>query len=209
MSPTKASPAEAEPTIYFAFGSNLWLTQMRTRCPSSTYLGVARLPGYKWIINERGYANVVEALLGPGAEAEGNAVYGLVYALPAPDEALLDKNEGVPTAYGKEYLPCDFWAAHTPADTVDTSLPPTVKDKEMLVYIDRRRVSESAPKEEYVYRMNRGVEDAVRMGVPEVYIERVLRTFIPAEGAAGAGKGVEEKARRQAGAFVDENVEGV
>jgi hypothetical protein len=42
-----------------------------------------------------------------------------------------------------------------------------------------------------------------------VYIERVLRTFIPAEGAAGAGKGVEEKARRQAGAFVDENVEGV
>jgi hypothetical protein len=37
------------------------LKQMVKRCPSARYLGVANLPGYRWQINERGYANIVEA----------------------------------------------------------------------------------------------------------------------------------------------------
>lgn len=44
--------------LYFGYGSNLWKAQMQSRCPTSKYLGIARLNGYRWIINKRGYANV-------------------------------------------------------------------------------------------------------------------------------------------------------
>lgn len=32
-------------TLYFAYGSNLWLKQMSFRCPEATYLGMGLLQG--------------------------------------------------------------------------------------------------------------------------------------------------------------------
>ncbi|KAI1136003.1 hypothetical protein F5Y05DRAFT_392643 [Hypoxylon sp. FL0543] len=46
--------------LYFAYGSNLSPTQMQVRCPSSAPIGLAHLPGWTWLINERGYANIVQ-----------------------------------------------------------------------------------------------------------------------------------------------------
>lgn len=89
---------------------------------------------------------------------------------------------------------------------MDTTAPPTEIGKKMLVYIDRKRVSEATPKEEYVYRMNRGIEDAVKMGVPGAYVKEVMRRFVIADGGEEKRKSLEEKARRQAVEFVDENV---
>ncbi|KAF7907216.1 uncharacterized protein EAF01_004803 [Botrytis porri] len=51
--------APSPQTLYFAYGSNLSLTQMQTRCPDSTYIGMGVLQNYRWIVNQRGYANVV------------------------------------------------------------------------------------------------------------------------------------------------------
>ena len=63
----------------------------------------------------------------------------------------------------------------------------------MLVYIDRKRVTDDKPKEEYVYRMNRGIDDAIKMGVPKAYVEEVMRPFIPAEKDVKGRKSLEEK----------------
>lgn len=227
---TMSTPSSSLPTnktIYLGYGSNLWLHQMSQRCPTATYLGVARLDGYKWIISTRGYANVVEVSdskdasvggasvggksKGKGKE-EGNGkyddvVFGLIYTLEPSDEERLDKNEGVPVAYTKEYLPCEFWTAGPPSDpldphkAVDTTTPPTGKS-DMLVYIDRKRTAEGTPREEYVVRMNRGVSDAVDMGVPGGYVKGVVRRFIK-EG--DGGEGVKEWAERQARGFRDES----
>ncbi|KAJ4360492.1 uncharacterized protein N0V89_001057 [Didymosphaeria variabile] len=200
------APDPSSPTIYFGFGSNLWLHQMATRCPTSTYLGVARLNNHKWIINDRGYANLVE--VGPKSTLTpdySRVVYGLVYSLLPSDESRLDKNEGVPHAYVKELFPCDFWASKD-GKKVDVTASPTESGKKMLVYIDRKRRTESTPKEEYVYRMNRGIEDVVKMGAPEAYVEEVLRKFIPVEGKEEKRKSLEEKAKRQLVDFVDENL---
>jgi gamma-glutamylcyclotransferase len=92
-------------TLYFAYGSNLWLHQMSTRCPSSAYLGIARLPNYRWIINDRGYANVVVVSSSTSSSSTptksepkskySDVVYGLVFSLTPPDESRLDRNEGV------------------------------------------------------------------------------------------------------------------
>ena len=199
----------ASPIIYFGYGSNLWLHQMTTRCPTSTYLGVARLPNYQWIINDRGYANVVEVADSNSTSMSpyDDVVFGLVYSLEAEDEKRLDKNEGVPVAYTKEMLQCEFW----PSDTehkVDTSKDPEKKE-DMLVYIDRNRVQPDKPREEYIYRMNQGITDAVKLGVPEDYVRDVMRKYIPAQedddGKEGERERMAEFARGQAAEFRDES----
>jgi gamma-glutamylcyclotransferase len=86
-----------QPKIYFAFGSNLHLQQMANRCPESRLLGIGRLHGYRWQINERGYANVITH--------DASFVDGICYLLNQADEASLDINEGVRIeAYEKRML---------------------------------------------------------------------------------------------------------
>ena len=180
--------------LYFGYGSNLWLYQMSLRCPSSRYVGVARLPAYRWIINNRGYANIVSS------EDSSDVVYGLVYSLMVADEAQLDINEGVPEAYTKEFLKATLWTEKG-GEHVDTQGGELGgQAKELLVYIDRERTNDDKPKQEYVYRMNMGIKDALAKGVPQDYIDRVIRRFIPQESSDGA----HELANRQAMRFEDE-----
>lgn len=73
--------------LYFAYGSNLHLRQMRRRCPDSRYIGTAKLYHHRFHINQRGYANLLRA--------PGQCVEGLVYLLTENDECQLDKSEGV------------------------------------------------------------------------------------------------------------------
>lgn len=187
------------PTVYFGYGSNLWLHQMSTRCPTSTYLGVARLPHYTWLINSRGYANIVER--NSSAPSYSDHVYGLVYSLLPSDEKQLDRNEGVPVAYTKELIRCEFWPGNT-YEKVNTSSPPA-ETREMLVYIDRNRTTPDVPRDEYVYRMNQGIRDALERGVPAEYVRDFMRKFIP-ERDEEAG-GIEEFAKTQAAQFKDES----
>ncbi|KAH7121189.1 hypothetical protein B0J11DRAFT_533640 [Dendryphion nanum] len=221
---TPSTTNKTKPTIYFGYGSNLWLEQMEKRCPTSKYLGVARLNGWKWIIDERGYANVVEVKKNDASPTNNNedeneeredevkdskedysaTVFGLVFSLLPADESRLDANEGVPEAYTKEYLPCDFWQGfdkHGKLRRVDTKSEPEKKDEEMLVYVDRKRVGIARPREEYIYRMNRGIADAGERGVPTGYVKDILRTFIPEQ----SGERAEELGRRQALRFEDES----
>ncbi|GAM90221.1 hypothetical protein ANO11243_082630 [Dothideomycetidae sp. 11243] len=182
-------------TIYFGYGSNLWRHQMQQRCPHSKYLGVARLNGYRWMINDRGYANVVEM---DKNKQDDTHCFGLVYSLTQSDEDALDINEGVPEAYTKEHLKTDFWRASTDSDKIDIDQDPEKVD--MLVYIDRVRMEDSTPKSEYVYRMNMGIADARAAGVPDSYIDDTLRKFIPDKHDESA----EKLARKQALNFTDE-----
>lgn len=184
-------------TIYFGYGSNLWKHQMIQRCPTSEYLGIARLPDYRWIINDRGYANVVE-ISAKDDEKQKDEVWGLVYSLQKEDERRLDVNEGVPIAYTKENITTEYWPALNGSTPNTTDTPESVK---MLVYIDRNRTEPDVPKKEYIYRMNMGIKDAVNEGMPTKYVDTVLRKFIPEK----EDKSVADFANRQAVFFEDED----
>ncbi|KAK4222337.1 hypothetical protein QBC38DRAFT_490175 [Podospora fimiseda] len=176
--------------IYFGYGSNLWLDQMSRRCPSSPYTGIGLLRGYKWFINARGYANIAPS------SNPSDEVWGLIYDLTPKDEAQLDINEGVPVAYEKRVIPVLF----TPKKGSEEEEKKREVVVDMLVYIDfRRNKGGYKPREEYIHRMNMGIKDALKEGVPKEYVEEVLREYIPEEG------GDEELARRQAGLFRDES----
>jgi gamma-glutamylcyclotransferase len=152
-------------TLYFGYGSNLWLKQMSLRCPDSPYAGIAVLRDWRWVINERGYANVVPST--------GDLVIGLVYNLAQKDEQRLDRNEGVPLDYVKKMLKADVtWVNGDGSEETEVTV---------LVYVDELRMKESTPNEEYVWRMNMGIADAVAKGMPTKYVDRYLRPFIRAE----------------------------
>jgi hypothetical protein len=199
---------KAVPTLYFGYGSNLWLQQMRLRCPTSEYLGIARLKGYKWIIYDRGYANIVKLENEDQSTDDrddhdySHEVWGLVYSLQPADEKGLDGNEGVPNSYQKAYIECELWTIPDPESHPDISAPSIEKD--LLVYINHHLTHESAPKEEYIYRMNQGIRDALKEGMPPAYVQQVMRRFIPARDDADFEPGTVQKAHKQGLEFRDE-----
>lgn len=170
-------------TLYFAYGSNLSTTQMLQRCPSSAPVGLAYLHGWEWLINERGFANVVQVqkpvqrVSGP-RDKNLPCVYGVLYRLQPADEAMLDKYEGVPLAYQKVVLDVEI---------VKGSDADTDKEAELvqgLVYVDGTNITASTPRPEYVVRMNRGIDEATNeWQLPRWYVESVMRKYIPAEKA--------------------------
>lgn len=77
---------------------------MARRCPESRYMGIGYLHGYRFQINQRGYANVIPS--------PDDVVAGLCYLLSAGDEARLDVNEGVAIGcYEKEPLVVEVFLA--------------------------------------------------------------------------------------------------
>ena len=124
-------------------------------------------------------------------------VYGLVYSITSSDEDRLDRNEGVPVSYTKEVVDIDFWESKN-GKAVDVRFQGM--KEHVLIYIDRKRVTDDKPQEEYVHRMNMGIRDAVDgAGVPSAYVEKVMRPFISEQGK----KGLEKLAKQQALSFED------
>lgn len=165
---------ERHEVLYFAYGSNLSTEQMRTRCPTSTAIGLGFLPGWRWLINERGFANVLPpSSPAPTPADAAGGVFGLLYLLPPRDEESLDVFEGVPDSYDK--VQCQVrWVRDGDAKEI----PGGGQVVTSLVYVDEKRVQESEPRDEYIGRMERGIEDVVRnWGMEEEYANRVMRRY--------------------------------
>ncbi|KAF8316334.1 hypothetical protein DL93DRAFT_2078052 [Clavulina sp. PMI_390] len=159
---------------------------MSLRCPSSPYIGVARLDGWRFIINQRGVATIVPS--DPNsADDKGNHVFGLAYDLAEIDEETLDINEGVPFQYIKEYMRVRLWDGRKVDDAGVPIIPDVSTDigseeVDALVYVDVKRITEGKPREEYIYRMGMGIRDGIAKGIPKSYFDKFLRGFIPEKG---------------------------
>jgi phage replication-related protein YjqB (UPF0714/DUF867 family) len=113
---------------YFAYGSNLDVTQMARRCPGATDPRPATLADHDWLINERGVATV-EPL-------DGAQVHGVLWQISDHDLDVLDSAEGVPVRYRRDWM------------TVETADGPTGA----WVYVDHR-VEPGAPRPGYLERI--------------------------------------------------------
>ncbi|KAM0666420.1 hypothetical protein ACQRIT_005179 [Beauveria bassiana] len=172
---------ERHEVLYFAYGSNLSTAQMRARCPLSTAIGLGFLPRWRWIINSRGYANILPPSSPPSSSSSSSTttddgVYGLLYLLPPRDEESLDRFEGVPHAYEK--LRCEVRWVRDGDGKLLAGEEGGGEPVKALVYVDERRTEDGTPAKEYVGRMERGIEDAVRnWGLDEGYANRVMRKW--------------------------------
>ncbi len=79
---------------YFAYGSNLNLGQMKTRCPDYKLAMNFTLHGYRLIF--RSVADI--------EKYQNSKVEGVIFLITPQDERNLDKYEGVPNIYRKEYF---------------------------------------------------------------------------------------------------------
>lgn len=178
--PPQKQQQQPETLLYFAFGSNLSSTQMRSRCPGAKAVGLAFLPGYDFIINERGFANVIprsDTSASTSTTAEDGGVYGVLYQLASTTEKeRLDRYEGVPKAYEDLVLEVQQLSSGDSSSNT-TSSAAMVR---ALVYVDRQRVGPAAPRAEYIVRMNAGISEAVaEWGLPRDYVRDVMRRYIP------------------------------
>lgn len=78
-------------------------------------------------------------------------------------------------------LRVETWFEDAAGKNVDISR--SGKWETVLCYVDASRVEEAKPRDEYVHRINMGLRDARRKGMPEAYVDKSLRPFIPAEKA--------------------------
>ena len=126
------SVSTSESTLYFAYGSNMHLTQMADRCPGSIFKGKGRLLGYRWQINERGVANIVES--------RNDYVEGVIYEIDQGDRRRLDRNEGVGRGYySAEHLQVQF----TPSVDFDTFKTGYVAKRLEIEIIPRHDIEEN------------------------------------------------------------------
>lgn len=77
--------------VYFAYGSNLNLKQMKKRCPESIPMVKVILKDYKLGYNK--YADIVPF--------QGECVHGAIYEVSLNDLKALDKYEDYPRLYNK------------------------------------------------------------------------------------------------------------
>jgi gamma-glutamylcyclotransferase len=184
----------SQPRLYFAYGSDLTLTQMHLRCPNSGFFGLGFLRGYRWIISERGHANIIKAVVtipqgtdyerdsGKGEASEDReamGVYGILYALSEEDEEKLDAYKGIPHSYIKYFLSVEAYSppflqsdissyVHLP---VFPGLPTEEITIEALAYMDQEQQGEGSCSAEYAARMNRAIQEAVSKGMKKSYAE--------------------------------------
>jgi phage replication-related protein YjqB (UPF0714/DUF867 family) len=136
---------------YFAYGSNLCVSQMARRCPDAADPRPAVLGDHDWLINERGVATV--------EPFDGNQVHGVLWQLSDHDLAALDSAEGVPVRYRRDRL------------TVHTGDGPAPA----WVYIDHR-ANPGPPRPGYLPRI---IDGALHHGLPQRWID-FLRRWDPA-----------------------------
>ena len=84
---------------YIAYGSNLSMAQMATRCPDAIYVGIAEIEDYQLLFkgSQTGSYLTVE-------QKKGRKVPVLVWRISQRDEMNLDRYEGYPSFYYKKKL---------------------------------------------------------------------------------------------------------
>ena len=85
---------------YFAYGTNMSLSQLISRCPSAKKLLNATLNNYQFIFNSRGVATIISK--------RNSTVYGVLFEIDDSEIDNLDRHEGVPKLYTKENKKIEF-----------------------------------------------------------------------------------------------------
>jgi ribosomal protein S18 acetylase RimI-like enzyme len=75
---------------YFAYGSNLWVPQMRSRCPSARPIGTGVLDGWRVVYDKPSTDGSSKLNIRPG---RGGTAQGVIYELSDEDRPALDAAE--------------------------------------------------------------------------------------------------------------------
>ena len=118
--------------LYFAYGSNLNLFQMKRRCKDSVFLKKYELKGYKLNFRSKYRAADIE-------KSKNSIVPGALFEISKSDEKKLDVYEDYPILYKKIYF--------------------TYYNKTVMTYIMVNKTEFRYPTERYLNIVKRGYKD--------------------------------------------------
>ena len=118
--------------LYFAYGSNLNLFQMKRRCKDSVFLKKYELKGYKLNFRSKYRAADIE-------KSKNSIVPGALFEISKSDEKKLDVYEDFPILYKKLYF--------------------TYYNKTVMTYIMVNKTEFRYPTERYLNVVKRGYKD--------------------------------------------------
>jgi AIG2-like family len=135
-------------TLHFAYGSNMSRTLMRSRCRDARPLGIATLPGWRFVINREGFGSI--------APAAGGLVLGVLWRLSTRDIVAINAYESISTGlYVRRRIAVRMDGKQAPA----------------LVYITRRG-GKGRPRPSYIDLVVQAARD---WELPEHYIRSLAR----------------------------------
>ena len=118
--------------LYFAYGSNLNLFQMKRRCKDSVFLKKYELKGYRLNFRSKYRAADIE-------KSKNSLVPGALFEISKSDEKKLDVYEDYPILYKKLYF--------------------TYYNKTVMTYIMVNKTEFRYPSERYLNVVKRGYKD--------------------------------------------------
>ena len=118
--------------LYFAYGSNLNLFQMKRRCKDSVFLKKYELKGYRLNFRSKYRAADIE-------KSKNSLVQGALFEISKSDEKKLDVYEDYPILYKKLYF--------------------TYYNKTVMTYIMVNKTEFRYPTEKYLNVVKRGYKD--------------------------------------------------
>ena len=135
--------------FYAAYGSNLSITQMASRCPDSKIVGTGKIPNYKLVF--RYHADI--------EPCEGSYVPVLIWKISEADEKRLDRYEGVKGGYYHQ-------------ETVSVFMEGQDGEKKAMAYIMNKQDNVSPPDDHYYQIIAEGYE---RFGFDKEILAQTLR----------------------------------
>lgn len=134
--------------FYFAYGSNMNLEIMRSRCGEENFIGFSNsyLDNYTFYFYGRGFANI--------KELKGDKVYGVLYKINDSCLKGLDRSEGYPNLYQRR----------------EVKIQNNFGNFNAQVYIVENDDTKSNPSDSYFESITSG---ATQYSLPENYIEYI------------------------------------
>lgn len=139
--------------LYFAFGSNMNLPQMKKRCPGSKLVSTATLEEFRFVYD--GESARWGGAVGNVVPSKDHNVTGALFEVNDSDLASLDQYEGFPVRYKRKEMPV----------TKESG------ERIMAILYYREGEEEGLPSEAYRKAV---MEGARQCGVPESYISKYL-----------------------------------
>jgi cation transport regulator ChaC len=155
--------------LHFAYGSNMHLDLMRTRCPGAAVAGRAVLRDHRFVITRDGYASV--------SVVRGGVVHGLLWRVSPRDLAALNAYENIDAGLFRRVL---------------LSVQAQGRSAKALVYIGRG----GAPGRARAGYMELVATAAREAGLPSDYVAGLERLLALPGRAAVAPNGVRYEQRR-------------
>jgi gamma-glutamylcyclotransferase len=101
-----------------------------------------------------------------------------LYTLSPSDEKSLDGSEEFPDVYQKVIMPIKVIRTTAESSSNDETTSETTTDFKSnvttMIYISFPEIISASPRDEYVPRMEKAVNDALRKGIPQSYLSKYI-----------------------------------